>query len=289
MQTEHLDTSDNLSKNYAIQKLFSEGTKIYDERTKKLQPVVPFRYDFDDFLGEKDWTKMFVSKLLVTGKGQCVSMPRFYKIIANELHATAWISTAPQHLLIKFPASNGTIYNFEATRGAIVSDQAVVMSGYITPTAIKNKVYLDTLNNRQLLAQMVADLAQGYWAKIKGCDYLTQSMVNYILTIDPNNISGLMLKAKIASLRFENEADRHGRPPVDSLPKYPDLYRLYRERIELQEKIDNTGYQDMPVEVYQKWLLSLNQARHEQESRELQEQINRMLKLPKSTLINKKN
>ena len=32
---------------------------------------LPFRYDFEDFFGEKNWEKMFVTKLLATRKGNC--------------------------------------------------------------------------------------------------------------------------------------------------------------------------------------------------------------------------
>ena len=41
----------------------------------------PMQYDFEDYMGEKNWSKMFVSKLLATQKGQCHSLPFLYLIL----------------------------------------------------------------------------------------------------------------------------------------------------------------------------------------------------------------
>ena len=45
----------------------------------------PFRYNYDDFAGQKDWSNMFVSKMIETHKGNCHSMPFLYKMIMDEL------------------------------------------------------------------------------------------------------------------------------------------------------------------------------------------------------------
>lgn len=289
IQSEKLNSNDNLAKNYAIQKLFAGGAKLYDNRTKTFQPVKPFLYDFEDYRGEKDWTKMFVTKLLLTGKGQCHSMPELYMIVAEQLEAQAWLSTAPEHSYIKFPGNNGNVYNFETTQGKNVSDQAIVMSGYVTPAAIKSKVYMDTLSRQQLLAQMLIDLVQGYREKLKGYDEFTEHVVNQILIIDPNNIMALMMKADIIWFQFEYEVNKVGRPPVEKLPLYPKAYQLFQQLKELHDRVDNSGHQAMPPEAYEQWLQSLKQKKYEQENKELQDQIKRTLKLPKPTLINKKD
>ena len=43
----------------------------------------PYTYDFDDFMGEKDWTKMFITKLMKTKGGNCHSLPYYYKILSG--------------------------------------------------------------------------------------------------------------------------------------------------------------------------------------------------------------
>lgn len=44
-----------------------------------------FNYDFDDFMGKKDFRKLFVSKVMHTHTGQCISLPLYYKILCDEL------------------------------------------------------------------------------------------------------------------------------------------------------------------------------------------------------------
>jgi hypothetical protein len=55
----------------------------------------PFSYDMEDFWGEKDWTKMFVTKLLVAQSGNCHSLPSLYKILADELGVKAYSLITP--------------------------------------------------------------------------------------------------------------------------------------------------------------------------------------------------
>ncbi len=40
---------------------------------------LPFTYDFKDIWGREDWTKMFVSKLINTNKGNCHSLPCLFR------------------------------------------------------------------------------------------------------------------------------------------------------------------------------------------------------------------
>ncbi len=63
---------------------------------------LPFRYDFEDPFGKEDWSKMFVSRLLTTRKGQCHSMPLLYLLLAEEMGIhDAWLTHSPNHSYIK--------------------------------------------------------------------------------------------------------------------------------------------------------------------------------------------
>ena len=57
LKKEGLSEKDNLSVNYAIQKLFRQDNDFYDSATGKTFPIKKISYDFDDYMGEKDWTK----------------------------------------------------------------------------------------------------------------------------------------------------------------------------------------------------------------------------------------
>jgi hypothetical protein len=72
LKQEKLSTNDNLAKNYAIRQLYSHKTQAADKRTHSIKTINPYQYDFEDFRGDKDWTKMFVTKLLLTGKANAI-------------------------------------------------------------------------------------------------------------------------------------------------------------------------------------------------------------------------
>ncbi|MFN9798840.1 MAG: hypothetical protein ACK54P_02370 [Bacteroidota bacterium] len=169
--------------------MFSERIVEYKD-TVVYKVHKPYQYDFDDFKGETDWTKMFVTKLLKTGKGQCHSLPLLYLIFAEELKTKAWLSLAPEHSFVIF--SDNALKNFyfyETTNGNSVTDNFMLESGFITSQALKNKIYLDTLDQNGLIASFLADLIMGYTDKF-GYDDFMASMVESLLKIYPNSIQG---------------------------------------------------------------------------------------------------
>ena len=122
--------------------MFSQNNIYYDTKTKKEFVAKKIAYDFDDFDGEKDWTKMFVTKLLQTNSGQCHSLPLLYLCIAEQLHAKAYLSLAPNHSFIQYFDSKGERKNFETTNGNLVNIIWLMQSNAISSIALKNKTYL---------------------------------------------------------------------------------------------------------------------------------------------------
>jgi hypothetical protein len=289
LRRQQMDSTSDLALNYGIQKLFSQPNNYYNAKAKQVITVPPFKYDFDDYLGEKDYTKTFVSKLLVTGKGQCQNMPKAYKIIAEQLHAKAWLSLAPQHSFIRFKDGHGNLINFECTNGNPVSMNWMLQSGFINANALKSKIYLDTLSQKQLFAQCLAELLLGYLSKFP-YDGFADHIGRKILEINPENITALMVDANIKTEIAMRQIIAAGKPPVNELPKHPDAYKAYLQMHAAYEKIDDLGYQDMPKEAYQKWLQSLDHEKKNQENRELKERMQKeieSLKKVKHTFINK--
>src|SRR6185437_481157 len=141
--------------------------------------------------GEKDYTKMFASKLLATGSGQCHSLPLVYLMLAEQLGAKAWLSLAPEHSFVEFMDAHGRLLDYETTNGNIVSGSWMAGSGYINAKALRNKTYLDTLSQRRLYARCLADLLLGYLQKYEFDDFASE-IRNRILQIDPSNITALI-------------------------------------------------------------------------------------------------
>ena len=202
----------------------------------------PFTYNYDDFAGQKDWTNMFVSKMMQTNKGNCHSMPYLYKMIMDELGQEAFLSLAPNHIYIKANNKKVGWYNIELTCGDFPTDAWLMASGYIHTDAIRNGIYMSALDDKQSVCLTLVDLAQGYQAKygtgdgsfiLKCCDTALQYFPDYI--------NALLLKAEtITELYKQNQSE-------ELLLQMNDIYT----------KIHTLGYRKMPESMYLKWLESL--------------------------------
>ncbi len=291
LKNEKLNTKDNISLNYGIQKRFKIGGQYYDPQKKKTVAIKNFKYDFEDYMGEKNYNQMFAIKMLITGKGQCHSMPLVYLMIAEHLGAKAWLSLSPGHSFIRFLDAKGNMLNFETTSSNLVSTTWLHQSGYINAAAIKNKVYLDTLSQRKLYAQCLADLLLGYLSKFQ-YDGFAETIRKRILQVNPQNMTALMIDAQLKTNMAMQKINAAGKPPEKDLPNYPAAYQAYLTMHQSYENIDGLGYQDMPAEAYQRWLKSVEQEKKKQENLELQQrlqkEINQMKQYkPKSTVVDR--
>jgi hypothetical protein len=276
LKREGLSTKNNLALNYGIQQLFEKQIPFKDS-AGTAYTALPFKYDFDDFMGEKDYTKMFVSKMLAANTGQCHSGPLAYLCIAEQLGANAYLSLAPQHSFIRFTGSNGNLYNFETTNGHVVSQTWLIQSGYITTKALKTKTYLDTLSSRQLYAQMLSDLLLGYVAKFHRYDGFAEQIRQAILQVNPNNLTALIVGANQSVLYARAQIKKAGMPKPADLPNYPEAYNAFLAMQKALSKVDDKGYQDMPKEAYQKWLNSINDEKQKQTDLELKAEMEKQM------------
>jgi hypothetical protein len=289
LKREKLSTKNSLALNYGIQELFQHSNSYYDNKTKKLVTIRQLKYEFEDYKGEKDLANVFTAKLMATGKGQCLSMPRLYLMIAEQLGAKAWLSLAPQHSYVQFMDSKGRLMNFETTNGNLASGTWLAQSGYINAKAVKNKMYLDTLSQKQLYAQCLADLLYGYLNKL-GYDEFAEEIKNKIFQIDPNNMRALIIDANIKRETAFQKIKAAGKPKPEDLDKYPEAFKAYGDMKAALDKVDDMGYQDMPPEAYQRWLQSMEQEKKKQTNKALNDRMQRQIQLLKetrSTLITK--
>ena len=236
----------------------------------------PMQYDFEDYMGEKNWSKMFVSKLLATQKGQCHSLPFLYLILCEHTGGEAYLAYSPSHSYIKIKDDSGDWHNIELTSGHIVTDAFIVGSGFVTAEAIKNKIYMEPQTKQQVIAQCLSDLAMGYAHKY-GYDNFIKQCVDSVLKYDDNSLRGLMIKANYEAARLDYVLNQVGRFHPDTLKiYYPQVYELFENRNKTYDKIDATGYRDMPRDAYESWLNSVNK---EKERREDYEKHNKTLRL----------
>ncbi len=222
---------------------------IFNDDTVKHHPC---SYDFDDPFGHKDWSKMFVTKLLKTKKGNCHSLPLLYKIIAEELNQPVYLALAPNHVYIKLKSEKLGWYNTELTSGDFPRDAWMMASGFVHLDAIVNKLYMQALNDKQSLALCLLDLAKGYEKKfgssdgkfiIKCCQTALKHYPNYInamLMMGETKLKLKMYRAKIAEEKIQN---------------LEEIQALY-------DKMDGLGYREIvddKEKKYLKWLSTVKE------------------------------
>ncbi len=214
---------------------------------------LPFGYDFEDFFGDTDWTKGFVSKLLATKKGNCHSLPYLYKILCDELGAEAHLALAPNHLYIKHHSTKTGWYNTELTSATFPIDAWLMVSGYISLEAIQNAVYMDTIGTYRAVALCVVDLGQGYAKKYPENDgtFILQCC-ELALKHFPTCINAMLLKAETLFAQHTKLAQSKGKDDTETKAKFAEMNKVYQQ-------IYQSGYRQMPKRMYANWLLDLKE------------------------------
>ena len=221
----------------------------------------PFSYDFDDFFGEEDWTKMFVSKLLATHTGNCHSLPFLYKIIAEELGTQAHLAMAPNHTYIKQWTDKTGWFNTELTSGQFPIDAWIMASGYIKLEAIQNRLYMDTLSQKQSIAVTLTDLAHGFQNKFgyqHNKDFVLKC-IETALEYYPHYSNALIMRAELFKSNFEDMVSkRYADSPTD-LFSDPAAKKLFDDVETQYAHIHKLGYRQMPREMYLNWLMDIEE------------------------------
>ncbi|WP_419868743.1 hypothetical protein [Chryseobacterium sp. CT-SW4] len=271
MKERKQDTESNVSKNLMLFEYFSKDMKLGGTTHKA------FEYDFKDYMGEKDYSKMFVSKLLKTGSGQCHSMPLLYLIIAEAMGTEAYLSLAPNHSYVRFMDDEGQYRNIELTNGMFSTDTSLLESGYIKSEALQNKAYMENLSKKELLGMAYFDLARGYVKKF-GYDEFVGKVIEKALELYPNGLAPNMEKANVSQARFAyvmknlgiNPEDRRDLQRIGYFPKAIEQLNNVNQQF---NKIDELGYTEMPTSAYESWLASLKTEKNKQESEALAQKI----------------
>lgn len=206
----------------------------------------PFTYDFDDFMGEKDWTKMFTTKLMETKSGNCHSLPYFYKILSEEIGADAHLTLAPNHIYIKHIDEKGQWTNVELTNGGFPRDQWIIKQMAISVEAIKNEIYMKPLTEQESIALTMFDLASAYEFQF-GTDEFYLSIIDTALIYYPKCIPLLMCKANYYAQKGTNEQQKKN-------PNFDILKETYNKQQMVYGQINDLGHKDMPLEMYEEWV-----------------------------------
>ena len=266
MKKEGLSVDDDISKKYMLQRFLADTLTMKDDKGNHQLTHLPFKYDFDDPFGKKDWSKMFVTKLLSDKTGQCHSMPLLYLILADELKIKAWMSYSPQHSYIKVQGDKEIWYSYETTNGNYSTDSWVQSSGLIKSEALKSGIYMDTLSRKETIAATLADLAKGYAIKF-GFDKFVLDCVNKALEHHPNNTYALQIKADYYTLLFGHVRKQLNFPPKERIHLYPKANEILQKMYANYDHLDRIGFETMSEEAYKSWIKSFETEKGKQSAK----------------------
>jgi len=253
----------------AVFRLMTEGVPILNANSDTIH-FPPCKYDFEDFAGNKYWEQMFVTKLLITHKGNCHSLPFLYKIIVQELGEKANLALAPNHIYIKHNIKKGGWYNTELTSGVFANDSWLIASGYIKLDAIQNGIYMKALDEKESIAICVTDLAQGYEKKfgVRNGDFILKCC-DLALKQFPNYINGLLLKAETQKKLFDAMMKSHNAKSAKEVLSNPKAKQIYDDMNKNYSTIYKLGYRKMPEKMYSDWLISLKTEKEKYQNKNL--------------------
>lgn len=250
--------------NGALFKIFTDT--IYD--TKRSIISIPFKYDFEDALGNNDFASTFITKLLVTKIGTCHSLPYLYKIISEEIGTKAYLAFAPHHIYIKQFNKKIGWYNTELTSGQFPLDGYLMATGYISRDNIMSGIYMDTLSYKQSIATCLMDLSYAYRAKkdtLADPEFVLKC-ANAALLVYPNYAQALVVKAEILKVLYLKSKTENTDIAKNH---YQQMKNTYNQLIKL-------GYSEVPIETFNKWFSTYQKNKEQYQNSE----INTIFKSP---------
>ncbi len=271
MKKSKAKASDNTAKVVALFQYMSDTITVTSAALERKITSYPKTYDFEDFWGRQDYRKMFVSKTLKTGSGQCHSLPLLFLILCEEIGAEASLSFAPNHSFIKFKDKRGVWHNLELTNGMLASDNFIVQSGYIKAEALQSRIFLEPLSKRQTIIQCLNDLALGY-VKQFGYDGFVKSITNVVLSQSPSNLTAHQINANYFATLSDRIIYQYRKKGWNRQRLEQDEKAMYviNSAIGATKHIEQLGYSDMPADAYEAWLRSIQaEANRQQHLREI--------------------
>ncbi len=200
----------------------------------------PFVYDLDDPLGQRISAKL-LSTYLTTKRGNCISMPILYFVMAYKLNLKVSLSTGPLHVFVQHKDKQGKTYNIEATsNGSFARDDYYKAKSTITDEAMNNQVYLQYLTPKEVLALMAILLSEYY--EQQGDGQLSIDVARLVLNYYPTYAYAMikigngyqqLLQAKLAEVKARGSYSAEEKRYMDN---------AYQENLAWFAKADAIGW-----------------------------------------------
>lgn len=254
IKEENLDKDDNLVKNMMLFRFIADTLKVKDKATGKVQTHYPIRYNYEDYESKISYDSHFVTTLIQTGTGQCHSMPLYYLVLAEEMGAEAYWSFSPRHSFVKIQDDKGNWHNLELTCKAILSDTHYMNNSYIKAEALQSKIYLEPIDKTNVIAEMLLELARGYYNKY-GLDDFYLKCIDTAEQYLKNDLNAKIMRSAYQTRLTLTLAHLLNAPKPEIMQQLsPEAYKHFELMQAQYKEIDNMGYEELPVAVYARWL-----------------------------------
>lgn len=175
----------------------------------------PYTYDFENSsIHEDTWETQFVSKVLMSHKGQCRSLPWMYKILASEIGADAYIARAPRHSYIMYKDEDHFTpedwINLELTTHQMQPAFWIKQDFEISDMAVQVGTYMTPLTDLETVACQLADIAFGYHEKFQRYDEFTYYCSAKSLEYYPQNPNAVIIMGKSLNTLLQNHLRMNG-------------------------------------------------------------------------------
>lgn len=236
-----------------LQKFKTAGNwAIFSYMTEKIPEnnYSPYLYDFDNFMGDKDYECFMVSSLLKNKKGNCHSLPYLYKILAEEVNVEAFIALAPMHVFIKHKDEKEQWWNLELTSGTFSRTSFIIESFNVSDAGMESGLYMKPLSLKESVAQCLSDLLD-YYDKKQGIYYGETVRKAYTtgLKVYPNSLLQLAKRDEI-KYRLDKAMEVKGLNDYRKIQQYPELVQLYEEMDKTFKYIQQIGFSKLTDEQY---------------------------------------
>lgn len=181
-----------------------------------------FGYDLSDPFGGQPGSKL-LSTYVRTRKGNCVSMPTLFLIVADRMGLKVGLGAAPLHLFVRYTDPAGMDHNLEATSGAHEARTEWYRQNLpMTDRAIASGIYMRTLSRRETVAAMATSVMDFLLAGRRYQEAI--DVADAILAASPRDAYAMVKKGSaVAGLMQTEYHDLYPDPalvPAALVPRY---------------------------------------------------------------------
>jgi regulator of sirC expression with transglutaminase-like and TPR domain len=211
----------------------------------------PYGYDHGDPYGRMISHKL-LSRYLGTRRGNCVSMPVLFLILADRIGVNVTLSLAPQHVFVRYiDRASGKTFNLETTSGAYPARDAWYREQMpMTDRAVASGVYLKTLTRQEDLAVLASTVLESEFQDKHYRNVI--AIADEILKHYPAFAAALILKGDAyAGLIGEEFQSRYPTPADIPATLRPSYLALQRNADAAFDRVDALGGYDVAAKTKQ--------------------------------------